>query len=191
MDIHVTRLSTAMTNQVFVIENQVSILPQKFLLRIYGESCWIFERSIEECTMMVLSRAGLIPTVLGIFGNGRIEEFIPSNSLSSQEYLTGKTPEVIIKRLASIHRLLPQMLMSCSWKEEDYARERFDHWRSMARNIFTDLATRDHDKMDQEVLNSIHGWGVFNDQIIDVIRDRAFSIESPLVFSHCDVRQCY
>lgn len=75
----VVQLKGAMTNEVYEItwETEENLPTRKVLLRIYGEGVDVlFDRTDEILAFKTMSRHGQGPSLLGIFPNGRIEEFI-------------------------------------------------------------------------------------------------------------------
>ncbi|KAI3930734.1 hypothetical protein MKX01_037180 [Papaver californicum] len=72
-------LKGAMTNEVYQINwaTQKGELPQKVLVRFYGEGVDVFfNRKVEINTFECMSKHGQGPRLLGRFSNGRIEGFI-------------------------------------------------------------------------------------------------------------------
>lgn len=82
MNIHklkITRISGALTNSIYKIdyvdEEQDIHLPS-LLLRVYGKNVdELIDRDSELMTLIKLSQKRIGPRLLGIFTNGRFEQF--------------------------------------------------------------------------------------------------------------------
>lgn len=102
MDIQ--RLSGALTNLVFKVTSSLS--GQRVLLRVYGTGAEVFvSRSQELAWFIEMSRMGLGPRLLGLFGNGRFEEFLEGVTLTAADLRVPKTFKAIAQALVHLHRL--------------------------------------------------------------------------------------
>ncbi|KAJ9127095.1 hypothetical protein QFC24_001330 [Naganishia onofrii] len=130
-NVHVQRISGAMTNAVFFcsynptdkpLEPTMSPmltpkipgarshlpgerLPPTLLVRVFGPSSGaLIERDQELRILHILSsRYGLGPRIEGIFENGRIEQFFPSRALTPGELRDPTTSCHIAKRMRELH----------------------------------------------------------------------------------------
>ncbi|GFT52708.1 hypothetical protein NPIL_313991 [Nephila pilipes] len=86
-----------------VIKN--SKIPREVLLRIYGILQEEEEGVVvaEAATFMLLAERKLGPKLFGVFPNGRLEEFIPSRTLKTEDYRL--MYETIAREMAKIHAL--------------------------------------------------------------------------------------
>ncbi|RKF78387.1 Choline kinase [Golovinomyces cichoracearum] len=117
-DIKVERLSGALTNSVYVVSipfnlpststNPSSHLPEvysrKVLLRIYGPRVdQLIDRENELGILQRLARKNIGPKLLGTFKNGRFEEFLNANTLTSEDIRSKDTSLQIAKRMRELH----------------------------------------------------------------------------------------
>ncbi|KAI0244228.1 hypothetical protein L0F63_006644, partial [Massospora cicadina] len=80
--------------------------PKKLLLRVYGIGAEQFvDRNNEIAWLSKLSTCNVGPTLLGIFGNGRIEEFLESETLTHEDIINHDTSIHIAKRMSDLHNI--------------------------------------------------------------------------------------
>lgn len=163
--------------------------PEKLLLRVYGPSTWMFEREKEERIVYALMSLGISPPWLGVFGNGRIEEFVPSSTVSAQKF---RRPEVAKKILAEVHRLhssLDQVIHLAPLLRENALWGRLELWNMKAEEAFESLRTSigPEDPKHHEMIQTLLSWNIFNGATLKILKERASQCHSPLVFGHCDV----
>ncbi|KAJ2813957.1 hypothetical protein H4S07_000251, partial [Coemansia furcata] len=132
--VSVARLSGAMTNCVFMVtvtpaphvaataavtavlrssssaaaagEERVQ-LPTKYLLRVYGAGVDEFlSRDKELYWLSQLTSLGFGPRLYGIFGNGRLEEFLESTTLTRADIRNPSTSKHIARRMCELHSLV-------------------------------------------------------------------------------------
>lgn len=208
-NITLTRISAAMTNYVYrvnvanysVDEYDEGFCresePEQLLLRVYGaHSEWMFHRSDELIAARKLSELGLIPRWLGIFANGRIEEFILSEQARSSELRGEDLPDLgvpVIQQLGRVHASLEPILAApgISWTRQDCLWERLETWRHRAEEAIDKLEERHQmDNTRLQMIAAIKEWDVLSPRRLEQVRGRTLSISppSPLVFAHCDVR---
>ncbi|KAI8080259.1 kinase-like domain-containing protein [Gilbertella persicaria] len=107
-DIHDTslqleRVSGALTNAVFF----VTASHKRMLLRVYGVGCeQILDRNKELDWLSRLSELHIGPRLLGIFGNGRFEEYLPSTTLTCKDIRTSFISLQIASRLHQLHSIV-------------------------------------------------------------------------------------
>ncbi|KAJ2336311.1 hypothetical protein GGI00_000905 [Coemansia sp. RSA 2681] len=132
--IRVYRLSGAMTNCVYMVtvtpaphvpasaavtsvlrsSSMVGIsgaervqLPVKYLLRVYGTGVDEFlSREKELYWLNQLTSLGFGPRLYGIFGNGRLEEFLESTTLTKVDIRDQSTSKHIARRMCELHSLV-------------------------------------------------------------------------------------
>ncbi|KAI0996455.1 hypothetical protein K3495_g11725 [Podosphaera aphanis] len=108
-DLEVERLSGALTNAVYVISPPKEILlskkyPKKVLLRIYGPQVeHLINRHNELSILRRLARKKIGPRMLGIFSNGRFEEYFNANTLTADDLRVPETSNQIAKRMRELH----------------------------------------------------------------------------------------
>ncbi|CAL1277863.1 unnamed protein product [Larinioides sclopetarius] len=85
-----------------IVKNQKT--PRQVLLRIYGPLQEDLDDIIREvATFLLLAERKLGPKLYGVFPNGRLEEFIPSRTLSSKDYKV--MYPAIAREMAKFHSL--------------------------------------------------------------------------------------
>lgn len=209
-NITLTRISAAMTNHVYRVNVANCSVdeydegfcgesePEQLLLRVYGaHSEWLFHRSDELIAARKLSELGLIPRWLGIFGNGRVEEFILSEQARSSELRGEDLPDLgvpVIQQLGRVHASLEQILAApgISWSRQDCLWERLETWRHRAEGAIGELEERHQmDGARLQMIAAIREWDVLSPRRLEQVRGLTLSVSppSPLVFAHCDVRR--
>ncbi|KAJ2015674.1 hypothetical protein GGI10_001989 [Coemansia sp. RSA 2530] len=129
--VSVSRLSGAMTNCVFMVtvtpaphvpttaavtavlrstavtQGDCVQLPVKYLLRVYGTGVDEFlSREKELYWLSQLTSLGFGPRLYGIFGNGRLEEFLESTTLTKSDIRDPSTSKHIARRMCELHSLV-------------------------------------------------------------------------------------
>lgn len=103
-DLKLDRVSGAMTNAVFFVTIGSN---KRMLLRVYGVGCdQILDRNKELDWLSRLSQLSIGPKLLGIFGNGRFEEYLPSTTLSRQDIRGPEISSQIASRLYQLHNIV-------------------------------------------------------------------------------------
>ncbi|KAI8372004.1 kinase-like domain-containing protein [Choanephora cucurbitarum] len=98
------RVSGALTNAVFFVTLSNK---KRMLLRVYGVGCdQILDRNKELDWLSRLSALHIGPRLLGIFGNGRFEEYLPSTTLTPSEIRTPTISQQIASRLKQLHSIV-------------------------------------------------------------------------------------
>ncbi|KAJ2639570.1 hypothetical protein GGF44_002662, partial [Coemansia sp. RSA 1694] len=82
-------------------------LPVKYLLRVYGTGVDEFlSREKELYWLSQLTSLGFGPRLYGIFGNGRLEEFLESTTLTKVDIRDQSTSKHIARRMCELHSLV-------------------------------------------------------------------------------------
>lgn len=122
-EIHVKRLSGAMTNAVYEVSPPVELPssyerenggngtisvpkkpPPKLLLRIYGSNVdHLIDREKELAILRRLARKKIGPFLLGTFANGRFEEYLNAVPLNAEDLRCPDTSRQIAKRMRELH----------------------------------------------------------------------------------------
>lgn len=202
-DISVQQLSAAMTNMVFIVTVNASISPDPFeesaeklalepeslLLRVYGRETWMFNREMEEKVASRLAMTGVIPAWHGVFGNGRIEEYLPNDHVSAVAFRSPPFQSKIVPRLASIHESLPAVLEATGWDAIDQYWDRLDLWISKSQDAFLSFVENKNllDDEHRQMFDEIASGNPFDSTTWSELKAAAMSTASPLVFGHCDV----
>lgn len=158
-------------------------VPKQVLLRFYGEQSRDYDMSVQLAVFKLLSRRDLGPKLYGEFDGGRIEEYLPADSLTCDELVNKEISCIIAKKLAAVHSL--EVPMS---KEPIWILDRMHDWLEFIdkqpRSPYFCSETR------QSTINCARK--LLN---IDLRREVKFVCEiikksnSPIVFSHNDLHQ--
>ncbi|KAK9470320.1 kinase-like domain-containing protein [Dipodascopsis tothii] len=114
--IKISRISGALTNAVYCITPPKSKdsaasrrgprrkSPPQLLLRVYGtNSGKIIDRASELALLRRLARKNIGPRLLGIFGNGRFEQFLHAETLTKTSIRDPDISMAIAKRMRELH----------------------------------------------------------------------------------------
>ncbi|KAI2470118.1 kinase-like protein [Annulohypoxylon bovei var. microspora] len=112
-NIDVSRLSGALTNAVYVVSPPDDVVikgeggkraPAKLLLRIYGpQADHIIDRENELNVLRRLAKKKIGPRVLATFTNGRFEQYLNAEPLTSADLRDPDTSKQIAKRMRELH----------------------------------------------------------------------------------------
>ncbi|KAF9925955.1 hypothetical protein FBU30_004340 [Linnemannia zychae] len=198
--IKMDRISGAMTNTIFLVsgpppsqsrvqETNVpqSIVdqakPRKVLLRVYGLGLDVlFSRENELHWLQNLSTMDIGPSLLGIFKNGRFEQYVESTTLTKDDIRDPRTSRHIAHRMCELHNLVnifPPPEGTIPLSQENVAR-----WVPLARSAIDKLCAEDPSKktfMDEFDFDKLVV------EIEDVYKELV-SVHSPIVFAHNDTQ---
>ncbi|EMD58670.1 hypothetical protein COCSADRAFT_176482 [Bipolaris sorokiniana ND90Pr] len=162
-EISVQRLSGALTNAVYVVSPPKNLPvpeqsedgppkprnpPPKLLLRIYGPQVeHLIDRESELQILTRLARKRIGPRLLGTFGNGRFEEFLHAQPLTSKELRNPETSVQIAKRMRELHEGID--LLKKEREAGPFVWQNWDKWVNRCEHIVTWL--------DQQVRESSQG----------------------------------
>jgi thiamine kinase-like enzyme len=103
-DIHLTRLKGAMTNYMLLCEAKNVGECHKLLIRIYGPNTdKFFPREREVEVFCKLSEKGFGPKLIGLFKQGRFEEFLEVEQLTKNDLRDETTMKLIAERMCEMH----------------------------------------------------------------------------------------
>ncbi|KAG0220370.1 hypothetical protein BGX33_000045 [Mortierella sp. NVP41] len=194
------RISGAMTNCIFLVsgpprfqppvasqEKTTSTTdparPRKVLLRVYGvglES--LFSREKELHWLENLSTMDIGPSLLGIFKNGRFEQYIESTTLTKEDIRDPRTSRHIAHRMCELHNIVnvfppPEGVIPQS--QENIAR-----WIPLAKDAIEKICAKDPSK--RAVIDEFD-FSKLLTEIAEVHRE-LMSVHSPIVFAHNDAQ---
>ena len=217
------RVGGAMTNSMFIchpvcvsVKHRDSVqLPPKVLLRLYGQGTeQFFDRKREIYILQVFSCLNVGPALLGMFSNGRFEEYIDSACLTSD---TLRQPAISCKiagKLFELHSMvgfIPAVSKkndtACSYDDlstveksgprasdlndtlfkREYKSElwaRLDAWIDNAEHA---LLKCDTDIYPLERLQKLFDFTALRREVAQWA-DKVKSVNSPVVFSHNDLQ---
>lgn len=181
-------ISGGMSNQLFRCSLPESTIltngePSQILLRIYGDQSRNCDMSIQLEIFSLLSSRELGPKLYGNFDDGRLEEFLPATSLTSEELMDSEISSIIAKKIATVHSLDVPIDRNSTWLTE-----RLDEWSEFLVNLggairFADGLSQSTKEIARKLL------------AIDFVREIKFlrgilaGTRSPIVFSHNDLHQ--
>ncbi|KAF9112456.1 hypothetical protein BGX27_003378 [Mortierella sp. AM989] len=203
--LELSRISGAMTNCIFLVtgpprvvpvvtistalldkdsdEPVLTTSPRKVLLRVYGvglES--LISRNEELYWLRNLSTMGIGPSLLGIFKNGRFEEYVDSTTLTKEDIRNPRTSRQIAHRMCELHNLvnifpppegtIPQTQMNIT------------KWAPLAREAIEKICAEDPTK--RTVMDEF-GFEKLLVEFDEVQRELT-AVHSPLVFAHNDTQ---
>lgn len=104
----VSRISGALTNLIYKIEYKDTTLdfqPPSLLLRVYGKNVdSIIDRELELRILIKLSAKRIGPKLLGIFSNGRFEQFLEGFiTLGKEEIRNPVISQMLGRRMKDLH----------------------------------------------------------------------------------------
>lgn len=119
-DIEIAPLTGGITNQLYLVN--LRPLKTKVIVRVFGEGTSEFlDRRVENVIFANLSSTGIGPKFYGLFGNGRIEGYLPSRALTPEETKQPKYIPAIARTVAQFHSQvidgIPNEL--CLWRMLD------------------------------------------------------------------------
>ncbi len=170
------RISGAMTNVIYKVSTRPNRIgdQQHILLRVYGMGADQFvKRDKELLTTCRLSSMNVCPTLLGVFANGRFEQFMDATTLGKQDLRQPETSRKIATELAKIHKLIDTI--DASEKTDPELWQTIEKWLSLAQQSFYPF----DDKVDVNVKE-------LEEELV-FLKELVSKTPSALVFAHNDV----
>jgi len=101
-DMEIAPLTGGITNQLYLVN--LRPLKTKVIVRVFGEGTSEFlDRRVENVIFANLSSTGIGPKFYGLFGNGRIEGYLPSRALTPEETKRFEYIPAIARTVAQFH----------------------------------------------------------------------------------------
>ncbi|KAF9899161.1 hypothetical protein EC991_009398 [Linnemannia zychae] len=197
------RISGAMTNCIFLVSgpprSQSPIAsqeekesptptsdppkPRKVLLRVYGVGLdALFSREKELHWLQNLSTMDIGPSLLGIFKNGRFEQYVESTTLTKDDIRNPRTSRHIAHRMCELHNIVnifPPPEGTIPQSQENIAR-----WIPLARDAIEKICAKDPSKrktIDEFDFEKLVGE-------IEEVHRELIAVHSPIVFAHNDAQ---
>ncbi|KAJ3036092.1 hypothetical protein HDV00_003068 [Rhizophlyctis rosea] len=184
-DLKVDRVSGAMTNCVFIVSLVPSLdktEPKRVLLRVYGTGVEEFiEREHELVWMSRLSDMGVGPKLLGVFANGRFEEFLDSSPLTKESIRNPITSRKVAAELCRFHNLIRVAPAEELASAPDLFAKMRD-WHAKAVKGFEKLRERRPEQAERLRGCRLEKFGEELGRLEECLR----GLESPVVFAHND-----
>ncbi|XP_043468524.1 choline/ethanolamine kinase isoform X1 [Leptopilina heterotoma] len=150
-NIVVKRISGGLSNWLYNVQlpegtNPVRGEPRQVLVRLFGQVHG--ERALEgliteSVIFTLLSERQLGPKLYGIFPGGRIEEYIPARPLLTKELSDPILSELIVEKLAMIHKMHVPISKEPSWIWETMTK-----WLNIATDILENVEDIDSQQLD-------------------------------------------
>jgi thiamine kinase-like enzyme len=144
----------------------------------------LIDREKELAWLARLGRLGLGPRLLGIFGNGRLEEYVDSVTLTHQDIREPTISQQIAQCMARQHAIIrtyPPPTNTVSSTSEIW--KNVDKWYSLVLRLLPGLKQQYPEWT--PLLDSFNFKQLGKD--IDASKEILSHINSPLVFAHNDV----
>ncbi|KAI9140438.1 kinase-like domain-containing protein [Paraphysoderma sedebokerense] len=178
-----------MTNCIFVVHGPFWYegerrRKRRLLLRVYGVGTeQYFHREREIFWLDRLSKTGYGPKLLGVFTNGRFEEYLNCETLTKEDIRDPQISPLIASKLFDLHNMVNEFPPSPT-----STRDRAEIWGAinkyfyMAMNGVDELLTVYPER--KQILDSVK-FSEFG-SLIDSLKTRLSDVGSPIVFSHND-----
>ncbi|KAF9426772.1 hypothetical protein BGZ94_006022 [Podila epigama] len=181
------RISGAMTNAIFLVSGppseQTNGRPRKVLLRVYGIGLEaLFSRSKELHWLRNLSTMDIGPSLLGIFKNGRFEQYVESTTLTKEDIRDPRTSRHIAHRMCELHNIVnvfPPPEGTIPQSQENIAR-----WIPLAKDAIEKICSKDPAK--RAIMDEFDFEKFLTE--VDQVHRELLSVHSPLVFAHNDTQ---
>lgn len=155
------------------------------MLRFYGDQSRSSDTSFQCEIFKLLSLKGLGPKLYGKFDDGRLEEYLPSDSMSCSQLWTREISSVIAKKLAIVHSLNVPVN-----KEDSWLLDRLNLWSEQAIKNSEVSLNADSQGLSQSTKDIARRLMKINfREEINFIRKVFQHSKSPKVFSHNDLHQ--
>ncbi|KAI8821355.1 kinase-like domain-containing protein [Fimicolochytrium jonesii] len=212
-DLKIDRVSGAMTNCVYFVtgpaqraEDGSDVKPPKVLLRVYGTAAGSFiSRDKEMFWLCKMSDIGVAPKLLGVFANGRFEQFLESSTLTKEEMRDPQTSIQIAQQLYKLHQLInsctPDDLTQVEGDPEHIPTEpkspstpnpqtselwaKLRRWQKLAAKTAIDLKRDQPERY--RLIRDVVDIRQLKDEIA-LLEERLAKVNSPLVFAHNDAQ---
>ncbi|KAG9014840.1 hypothetical protein FRB94_008998 [Tulasnella sp. JGI-2019a] len=197
IDLDVHKVAGSLTSAVFFVSAPaVENPPHRLLLRIYPSSTELISRPKELYTLYKLSSIYRIgPRVYGTFGNGRVEEYFDSVTLTAKDMRDPDISQWIGRRMSELHCVDVGDVMMPGDGWEDRQRlvvfENIESWMITARQVIEALEKRKipKDHPWSQVVSSFdldrfeNEWDTYRNWLNDFEAEYG---ESERVFAHND-----
>ncbi|KAI8985418.1 kinase-like domain-containing protein [Pilobolus umbonatus] len=176
--IRLERISGAMTNAVFYL---IADNEQRLLFRVYGVGVdQIIDRQGELAWLARLSQLNIGASLLGTFGNGRYEEYLPSRTITHAEMCRSDISQRIASCMRELHDIVTVYPPQSKNKPEIWLV--IDKWHSVIQSkkskLLSDYGEKSSilRKFDLDLLSSQ----------LKECKQILSTLNSPLVFAHND-----
>ncbi|KAG0021512.1 hypothetical protein BGZ80_002251 [Entomortierella chlamydospora] len=199
------RISGALTNCIFLVtgpprvvpavttsstfldkdsdEPVLTTKPRKVLLRVYGVGLEaLISRNEELYWLRNLSTMEIGPSLLGIFKNGRFEEYVDSTTLTKEDIRNPRTSRHIAHRMCELHNIVNVFPPPEGTIPKSQAN--IIKWIPLAREAIEKICAEDPAK--RAIINEFDFEKLLRE--FDEIQLELATVHSPLVFAHNDTQ---
>lgn len=191
-DMSFTPISGGMSNQLFCCTlpdsaKPVNGEPFQALLRLYGDQSRNCDMTLQVQIFELLSSKELGPKLYGNFDDGRLEEFLPANSLTCEELMDRDISAIIAQKLAAVHSLQVPKLNSTS---NNWILERFQEWLSYFNDQKKQPSQYFNGSIAEPALKIVKRLlSIDFEKEVNFLKQVFDGTRSPIVFSHNDLHQ--
>lgn len=156
----------------------------RLLLRVYGNGVdQIINRDDELEWLSRLSQLNIGPKLLGVFGNGRFEQYLPSTTLTAADIRDPETSKQIACTLREFHDIITVFPFDAA-KDKVQVWSDIDKWYRVVIDILPKLLSKSDGWA--KVLNAYNLERLSYD--IEDCKRILDTLYSPIVFAHNDVK---
>ncbi|KAF9182356.1 hypothetical protein BGZ51_002055 [Haplosporangium sp. Z 767] len=198
------RISGAMTNCIFLVTGPNRVIPaaitassqeqgsdepilktepRKVLMRVYGIGLEaLISRNDELHWLQNLSTMQIGPSLLGIFKNGRFEEYIESTTLTKEDIRHPRTSRHIAHRMCELHNIVN--VFPPPEKCVPQTQQNIDRWIPLALDAIEKICAKDPKK--RAIMDEFD----FNKLLVEIdeVHRELTAVHSPVVFAHNDTQ---
>eukprot|EP00094_Tigriopus_californicus_P005677 TCALIF_05472-PA protein Name:"Similar to Chka Choline kinase alpha (Mus musculus)" AED:0.12 eAED:0.12 QI:203/0.83/0.71/0.85/0.83/0.57/7/0/433 len=186
-DVVLRQISGGLTNLIYHVSLPKSLRPKpgepkEALLRLYGQKynendVQTSSKVLENVIFTLLSEKNLGPKLLGVFREGRLEEFIQARSMTQEEVRDPYLSCLIAKKMSKIHRL--NMPIN---KENQWLFSTLHKYQDQISSVTLDGVSQRHYHLAEKLLS-------FNfPSETEWLKKFLSKFHSPIVFCHNDIQ---
>lgn len=155
--------------------------PVKVLLRIYGQIICANPETVlnDSVIFALLAEKNMGPKLYGVFTEGRLEEYVPSRHLCTEELHKPDISIACAKIMAQFHKLHMPMVKEPRWL--------FDSMTRFLSEALDNVSFSDADADKQEKLQQILSFNLASE--LQHLKDLLSQVHSPVVFCHNDLQE--
>lgn len=155
--------------------------PVKVLLRVYGQIIRDNPETVltDSVIFALLAEKNMGPKLYGIFTEGRVEEYVPSRHLYTEELHKPDISVACARIMSQFHKLQMPMVKQPKWL--------FDTMTRYLSEALNNVSFSDADAEKQEKLQRLLSFGLASE--LQHLKDLLSRVHSPVVFCHNDLQE--
>uniref|UniRef100_UPI00358FFAB3 choline kinase alpha-like isoform X1 n=2 Tax=Myxine glutinosa TaxID=7769 RepID=UPI00358FFAB3 len=179
---HISVISGGLSNMLYqcALPEDMELVddePRRVCLRIYGQILQEVDSLVLESVMFaILAERRLGPTLYGVFPQGRIEEFIPSRRLRTEDLADPDISAVIVVKTARFHKMTMPFNKKPMWL-----------FNTMERYLHKVMELKFAQGIQEQILQKIQGINL--PQELQALQSLLRQTPSPVVFCHNDLQE--